>query len=91
MNNYSIYYSIVVHLHHVLKTIPKLKYSGPGLLYVNGNSLAAANTSRLKFSLGSPELTIEIDFVIVDELPYSCVVWINLLNTLKNWGVDSQF
>ena len=75
---------------HVLKKIPKLPYSGPMLVDVNGNPLAAENIIQLRFSVGFPELILEIDFVIVDELPYSCIVGINLLNTLKNWGVNNN-
>ena len=65
-----------------------------------GILLAAENIIRLRFSVGSPELFLEIDFVIVDELPYSCIVGINLpyscivginlLNTLTNWGVNNN-
>ena len=44
----------------------------------------------VSFSFGSPGLTLEIDFAIVDEFPYSCIVGMNLLNTLKNRSADNN-
>ena len=74
----------------VLNSLPKSKYTGPGLIDVNGNALEVENVVRLIFTAGVPELSLEIDFVVVSQLPYSCIVGTNLLNMLHSWGVDND-
>ena len=74
----------------VLKKLPKHPYQGPGLVDVNGNSLHAEHVIRLDFVVGEPELSLAVDFVIVKDLPYSCIVGMNMLNILKTWGVNNN-
>ena len=74
----------------VLNSLPKIKYNGPGLIDVNGNTLDVENVVRLRFTAGSPEISIEIDFVVVSQLPYSCIIGTSMLNMLHYWGVDND-
>ena len=75
---------------HVLNKLSKFPYKGPGLVDVNGNPLVAETFIRVNFTVGTPELSLNVDFVVVENLPYSCIVGVNLLNVLKNWGVDNN-
>ena len=58
---------------NVLKSLPKLSYDGPGLVDVNGNSLTAEGKIRSSLTVGTSGLSLNVDFVIVDGLPYSCI------------------
>ena len=73
-----------------MKDLPKFPYQGPGLVDVNGNPLLAENVIRVDLIVGTPELSLTVDFVIVDGLPYSCIAGMNLLNMLRNWGVNNN-
>ena len=75
---------------HVLNKLPRFPYPGLGLVDINGNPLVAENIIRLNFCVGLPEISLDIDFVIVSELPYSCIAGTNLLNKLKSRGVDNN-
>ena len=70
----------------IFKNLPKLPYSGPGLVDVNGKPLVAENVISLKFCIGSPEISMQVDFVIVSDLPYSCIMGVSFLNMLKKLG-----
>ena len=75
---------------NVLKSLPKLSYDGPGLVDVNGNSLTAEGKIRTSLTVGTSGLSLNVDFVIVDGLPYSCIAGMNLLNKLQSWGVNNN-
>ena len=75
---------------YYLKNVPKVPYNGPGLVDVNGNRLIAEQIIRLNFTTGVPELSLDVDFVIVDQLPYSCILGMNLLKELNIWGVNNK-
>ena len=75
---------------NVLKSLPKLSYDGPGLVDVNGNSLTAEGKIRTSLTVGTSGLSLYVDFVIVDGLPYSCIAGMNLLNKLQSWGVNNN-
>ena len=73
----------------VLRKLPVVPYVGPPLLDANRRPLAASGKIKLSFVAGSPALCLDVSMVIVDDLPYSCIVGTSLLSKLKNWGVDN--
>ena len=55
-----------------LQNIVRKPYEGPGLIDVNGNSLAAIYEIKAHLVIGNPRLSIEMNFIVVKNLPYSC-------------------
>ena len=52
---------------HVLRNLPTQPYRGIGLVGANGKSLVVENVICLKVEVGSPTLTVEVDFVICNK------------------------
>lgn len=73
-----------------LKDLPRRPYSGPGLFDVNGNQVSTAFEIRGPFVVGSPVLSIDTTFVVVDDLPYSCILGSNYLDKLERWGIHNK-
>ena len=73
-----------------LRNLPRRPYTGPGLFDVNGNPVSATSEIRATLVLGSPALSITINFVIVDDLPYSCILGTNYLDKLERWGINNK-
>ena len=73
----------------VLSNMPVTAYTGRPLLDANKNPLSAKEEITLFFVAGVPALRLKVSMVIVDDLPYSCIIGTNLLSKLKNWGIDN--
>ena len=75
----------------VLKELPSYPYSGPQLCGANNQPLKADAVIRLKLETGTPLLTLYCEFVIVENLPYSCIAGNStFLNALEQWGVNNS-
>ena len=72
-----------------LKDLPRKKYSGLGLYDVSGNSLSVSFEIETKVVIGTPPLEKVMKFIVVDNLPYSCILGMNYLGILDNWGMDN--
>ena len=73
-----------------LKNLTRHPYIGPGLLDVNGNPLSSLFEIRAPLVIGNPRLSIDVKFIVVDNLPYSCIIGMNFLKKLDFWGVDNK-
>ena len=72
-----------------LKNVTRLPYSGPGLVGVNGKPLRTLFEIKIPLTLGSPQLSITLHLVVVDDLPYSCILGLNFLRKFNTWEVDN--
>ena len=73
-----------------LKTLPLQPYEGPGLLNANGTLMTPCGVVKAPLVLGHPAVSFNIEFIIIDSLPYSCILGLSFLNKLKKWGVDNS-
>ena len=73
----------------ILSRLPLKPYTGAPLLDANRKPLAANNLISVQFVAGTPSCSISVDMVVVDDLPYSCIIGTSLLAKLNNWGVDN--
>ena len=73
----------------ILRQLPLKPYTGVPLLDANRRPLAANNVISVQFIAGTPGCCISVDMVVVDNLPYSCIVGTSLLAKLNNWGIDN--
>ena len=69
--------------------LPVSPYSGPPILDANKRPLLAREQLLISFVAGTPALSLNITMVIVDDLPYSCIIGTSLLTMLNNWSVDN--
>ena len=37
-----------------------------------------------------PAISLTVNFVVIDSLPYSCIIGVSLLSKLKQWSVDNE-
>ena len=75
----------------VLRNLPRSPYKGPQLCGANNQPLQADTMIKLTLEVGTPTLRMDIDFVIVEDLPYSCIAGNGtFLASLKQWGVNNE-
>ena len=72
-----------------LRRLPLKPYVGQPLLDANRRPLSANHVIKVQFNMGTPLLSLHVDVVVVDHLPYSCIVGTTLLSQLDKWGVDN--
>ena len=73
----------------LLKKLPLKPYTGDPILDANQRPLPATHVISVNFTAGSPVLSLSVDFVVVDHLPYSCIIGNSLLSKLNDWGVNN--
>ena len=73
-----------------LSKLPLIPYTGRTLLDANRNPLSAKYVISTKFVVSMPSLSLDVDLIVVDNLPYSCLVGTSLLSKLQNWGIDNN-
>ena len=72
-----------------LRTLHPKPYRGMPLLDANQRPLAVLHVITVQFATGTPECKLTVDMVVVDDLPYSCIIGTSLLSKLNCWGVDN--
>ena len=65
-------------------------YTGPGLVGVNGRPLKVLYTVRALVVIGNPAISLQVQFAIIEDLAYSCIIGLDFLSQLKFWGLDNQ-
>ena len=75
---------------HELKNLPRKPYSGYGLLDANGEILTPSFVITAPIVMGRPAISLTVNFVVIDSLPYSCIIGLSLLSKLKQWSVDNE-
>ena len=72
-----------------LKNLPRQEYFGSGVLAANGHNLRPSFIINTSISLGSPPLHIQTQFLVIDSLPYSCILGQCVLQNLSVWSVSN--
>ena len=72
-----------------LSSLPRRPYSGKLLVDVNNNPIKTSFEITCPLALGRPALSVNVTFVVVDDLSYSCIVGTNFLNKLETWGMNN--
>ncbi len=73
----------------ILGRLPLKPYNGEPLLDANQRPISASHVISVQFVAGTPCCSVSIDVVVVDHLPYSCIIGTSLLAKFKSWGVDN--
>ena len=73
-----------------LKNLARLPYNGDTLIDVNGNPLNAEFVINCSIELGNPPLLSNVEFVVIEGLPYSCILGLNFLKSVNSWEVNND-
>ena len=72
----------------ILRSLPRHPYQGT-VVGALQKPLDAKHSIRVNMVVGSPAVSVNIDIVIVENLPYSCLVGTDVLASFEKWGVDN--
>ena len=72
----------------VLNRLKLRVYTGT-VVDANKKPLSAKHSIRVTLVVGYPAISMEVDIVVVDDLPYSCLLGTDVLSKFRNWGVDN--
>ena len=73
-----------------LKQLQQGVYTSPGIVGVNGRSLKVLYTVCAPVVIGNHGISLQVQFAIIEDLPYSCIIGQDFLSQLKFWGMDNQ-
>ena len=73
-----------------LQNLTLTTYFGPGILDANGKVMKPSGTIKVPLVIGQPAVLHTVEFIIIDELPYSCIIGLSFLNKFSHWGVDNS-
>ncbi len=73
-----------------LQNLTLQPYSGLGLFDANGQVMKPCGTIKVPLVVGQPAVSHTVEFVIIDALPYSCIIGLSFLNKFSRWGVDNS-
>ena len=59
------------------------------VLGANKKPLVAKHYVRVTIVVGSPSVSVDVDMIVVDNLPYSCLIGTDVLSKFRNWGIDN--
>ena len=73
------------------KNLMRHPYRGPQLTGASNNPLNAEFVVRFTLEVGTPILRMEVEFVVVEDIPYSCIAGNEtFLTALEQWGVNNS-
>ena len=73
-----------------LKGLPRKLYHGRGLFDVNGKPLNTAFEIQTSLKIGNPQLSFDVKFVVVDNLPYSCILGLIFCRNSTSGGLITK-
>ena len=73
-----------------LQNLTLQPYLGPGLLDANGQTMKPYGTIKAPLVVGQPAVSHTVEFIIIDALPYSCIIGLSFLDKFSQWGVDNS-
>ncbi len=56
----------------------------------NGTLLKPYGLVNLPITVGNPAICYTVEFIIIHDLPYSCILGLSFLNRLQKWGIDNH-
>ena len=73
-----------------LENLTLKPYLGAGLLDANGKMMRPSGTIKAPLVIGHPAVPYTVEFVIIDELSYFCILGLSFLNKFSYWGIDNS-
>ena len=74
-----------------LRTLPQLEYKDDPLVGANGQLLSQPEfVIECIVSFGSPQVSVKCKFVVINQLPFSCIIGENILLGFDSWTVSNK-
>ena len=75
---------------HWQSLLAKPTITGPGLLDANEQIMKPFAVIKAPFVVGHPAVSHIVEFIIIDALPYSCILGLSFLSKFTKWGIDNS-
>ena len=73
----------------ILSKLPRKPYQGKGVIDANGNFLKPKFVISPTLVLGSPSISLQTTFIVVDTLPFSCILGQNTFSKFSKWTINN--
>ena len=74
---------------HQLKQLEKFEYSGKQVVDANGEPIEPSFVIKCELKLGTPSIILEVEFLVIKSLPFSCILGQSTLQTFSSWEVSN--
>ena len=72
-----------------LKRLQRYPYTGKQMVDANGEPIQPSYVIKVELVMGIPEIIVHTEFVVVQSLPFSCIIGQQTLRTFKSWEVSN--
>ena len=72
-----------------LKRLQQYKYTGKQMVDANENPIQPSYVIKCKLAMGRPEIVVDTEFVVLESLPFSCIIGQQTLRTFDSWEVSN--
>ena len=71
----------------ILRNLPRRVYTGNQILDANGQYLRPKFVISAPVVIGSPAISVQCEFVVIDTLPFSCIMGQSTLSKFSSWSI----
>ena len=72
-----------------LKVLPKKRYNGRKIIDANGNVIQPKYVISTSLVVGQPSISQDTEFLVIESLPFSCILGQKTLSKFKQWTVSN--
>ena len=73
----------------ILNRLPRQSYQGKGIIDANGNLLQPKFVINPTLKIGSPSISLQTPFLVIDTLPFSCILGQNTFSKFSKWTINN--
>ena len=71
----------------ILRNLPRWVYTVNQILDANGQYLRPKFVISASVVIGSPAISVQCEFVVIDTLPFSCIMGQSTLSKFSSWSI----
>ena len=72
-----------------LRKVQRHQYSGKGIVDANGEPIQPSFVIKCCLTVGSPKIVVNTEFVVIQSLPFSCIIGQHTLMRFSSWEVSN--
>ena len=76
---------------NILRALPRKVYCGERIIDANGNHLEPKYVISTSLVLGTPAVSIQCEFLVIENLPFSCILGQSALSKFTSWSVNNVY
>lgn len=74
----------------ILRVLPRHPYSGKNIVDANGQPLKPLYVLKCHLQIGSPTLMLPTELIVIEYLPFSCIIGQKTLRTFTSWEISNS-